>query len=154
MCCLDSIRKIPYRKQYTITVDSTSLHISYTSIFALSGYFFKPMLDLKDFWQYAKKKTIIFGLPYIFYSIIHFCLQKIAGATVRIPTTIFALINIYKNPLGVSWYLYILWSILIIYGLVSILVKNRRMLFLISIFAYCLTLFVQTDIYIIQKTLV
>lgn len=122
--------------------------------FALSGYFFKPVSDLKDFWQYAKKKTIIFGLPYIFYSIIHFGLQKIAGASVRVPTTTSDLLNIYKDPLGVSWYLYILWSILIIYGLVSILIKNRRMLFLISVFAYCLTLFVQTDIYIIQRTLV
>ncbi|EJG75365.1 putative membrane protein [Streptococcus pneumoniae 2082239] len=122
--------------------------------FALSGYFFKPVSDLKEFWQYAKKKTIVFGLPYIFYSIIHFGLQKVAGASVRVPTTISDLLNIYKDPLGVSWYLYILWSILIIYGLLSILVKNRRMLFLISVFAYCLTLFVQTDIYIIQRTLV
>ena len=122
--------------------------------FALSGYFFKPMSDLKEFWQYAKKKTIIFGLPYIFYSIIHFGLQKIAGASVRVPTTISDLLNIYKDPLGVSWYLYILWSILIIYGLVSILIKSRRMLFLISVFAYCLTLFVRTDIFIIQRTLV
>ena len=105
--------------------------------FALSGYFFKPISDLKEFWQYAKKKTIVFGLPYIFYSIIHFGLQKIAGASVRVPTTISDLLNIYKDPLGVSWYLYILWSILIIYGLVSILIKNRRMLFLISVFAYC-----------------
>ena len=122
--------------------------------FALSGYFFKPISDLKEFWQYAKKKTIIFGLPYIFYSIIHFGLQKIAGASVRVPTTISDLLNIYKDPLGVSWYLYILWSILIIYGLVSILIKSRRMLFLISVFAYCLTLFVRTDIFIIQRTLV
>lgn len=122
--------------------------------FALSGYFFKPISDLKEFWQYAKKKTIIFGLPYIFYSIIHFGLQKIAGASVRVPTTMSDLLNIYKDPLGVSWYLYILWSILIIYGLLSILVKNRRMLFLISVFAYCLTLFIRTDIFIIQRTLV
>lgn len=122
--------------------------------FALSGYFFKPISDLKEFWQYAKKKTIVFGLPYIFYSIIHFGLQKIAGASVRVPTTMSDLLNIYKDPLGVSWYLYILWSILIIYGLLSILVKNRRMLFLISVFAYCLTLFIRTDIFIIQRTLV
>ena len=122
--------------------------------FALSGYFFKPVSDLKEFGQYAKKKTIVFGLPYIFYSIIHFGLQKVAGASVRVPTTMSDLLNIYKDPLGVSWYLYILWSILIIYGLVSILIKNRRMLFLISVFAYCLTLFIRTDIFIIQRTLV
>ncbi len=122
--------------------------------FALSGYFFKPLSNIKEFLDYAKKKTIILGIPYIFYSIVHFCLQKVAGATVRVPTTIFDLINIYKQPLGVSWYIYVLWSILIIYGLLSIVIKNRRILFLISVLAYCCTLFVQTDIYIIQKTLV
>lgn len=119
--------------------------------FALSGYFFKPVSSLKEFWDYAKKKTIVLGIPYIFYSIIHFCLQKVAGAAVRVPTTIFDLINIYKHPLGVSWYLYILWSILMIYGLLSIVIKNRRSLFLISVLAYCCTLFVQTDIYISFK---
>lgn len=122
--------------------------------FALSGYFFKPISDLKEFWQYAKKKTIVFGLPYIFYSIIHFGLQKVAGASVRVPTTISDLLNIYKDPLGVSWYLYILWSILIIYGLVSIIIKNRRTLFLISLCAYCFTLFIPTNIFIVQRTLV
>ena len=122
--------------------------------FALSGYFFKPLSTIKEFFDYAKKKTIVLGIPYIFYSIIHFCLQKIAGTTVRIPTTIFDLINIYKQPLGVSWYIYVLWSILMIYGLLSIVVKKRRMLLLISALAYCSTLFVQSDIYIIQRTLV
>lgn len=122
--------------------------------FALSGYFFKPLSNIKEFLDYSKKKTIVLGIPYIFYSIIHFCLQKIAGGTVRVPTTIFDLINIYKHPLGVSWYIYVLWSILMIYGLLSIVIKKRRMLLLISVFAYCCTLFVQTDIYIIQRTLV
>lgn len=102
------------------------------------------------------KRRQLFLVCHIFSirSFTYFGLQKVAGASVRVPTTISDLLNIYKDPLGVSWYLYILWSILIIYGLLSILVKNRRMLFLISIFAYCLTLFIQTDIYIIQRTLV
>ena len=41
-----------------------------------------------------------------------------------------------------------------IYGLLSIVIKKRRILFLISILAYCSTLFIQTDIYISQRTLV
>ena len=122
--------------------------------FALSGYFFKPVSSLKEFWDYAKKKTIILGLPYIFYSVIHFCLQKIAGSSVRVPTTIFNLMNIYKVPLGVSWYLYILWSLLIIYGLLSVVIKSRKALFLVSVFVYILTLFIQSDIFIVQRTLV
>lgn len=109
---------------------------------------------MKEFWHYAKKKTIILGIPYIFYSIIHFCLQKVAGASVRVPTTIFNLLNIYKFPLGVSWYLYTLWSILIVYGLLSVVFKNRKSLLLVSVFAYIFTLFIQTDIFIVQRTLV
>lgn len=35
--------------------------------FALSGYFFKPLSNIKEFLGYAKKKTIILGIPYIFY---------------------------------------------------------------------------------------
>ena len=62
--------------------------------------------------------------------------------------------NIYKIPLGVSWYLYILWSILIIYGFLSVYFKSRKVLFVVSIFAYTLTLFIQSDIFIVQRTLV
>ncbi|HFR5552760.1 TPA: acyltransferase family protein [Streptococcus pneumoniae] len=131
------------------------IYIFYIPVFfALSGYFFRPVSDLKEFWYYAKKKTIILGIPYIFYSIIHFCLQKLAGASVRVPTTIHNLLNIYRYPLGVSWYLYTLWSILIVYGLLSIVFKNRKSLFLVSVFAYIFTLFIQIDIFIVQRTLV
>lgn len=79
--------------------------------FALSGYFFKSVENFKEYYYYyyyMKKKTIVLGLPYIFYSIIHYVLQKIAGGSVRVPTTLFNLINIYKEPLGVVWYLYTL----------------------------------------------
>ena len=79
--------------------------------FALSGYFFKSVENFKEYYYYMKKKTIVLGLPYIFYSIIHYVLQKIAGGSVRVPTTLFNLINIYKEPLGVVWYLYTLWAV-------------------------------------------
>ncbi|VJE85010.1 putative acetyl transferase [Streptococcus pneumoniae] len=133
----------------------TQIYIFHIPVFfALSGYFFRPVSDMKEFWHYAKKKTIVLGIPYVFYSIIHFCLQKVAGASVRVPTTIFNLLNIYKFPLGVSWYLYTLWSILIVYGLLSVVFKNRKSLLLVSVFAYIFTLFIQTDIFIVQRTLV
>ena len=45
--------------------------------FALSGYFFKPVSSLKEFWDYAKKKTIILGLPYIFIQLSTFAFKKL-----------------------------------------------------------------------------
>mgnify|MGYP000967936997 FL=1 len=51
--------------------------------YALSGYFFKPVTGLKSYVEFVKQKTIILGIPYLFYSILQFGLQKIGGATVR-----------------------------------------------------------------------
>ena len=86
-----------------ITITS-QVYIFYIPVFfALSGFFFKPVEDLKIFKNYALKRTVILGLPYIFYSIIYFILQKAAGSSARVPTTIHNLIDIDKTPLGVSW---------------------------------------------------
>ncbi len=71
------------------------IYISHIPVFfALSGYFLRPVSDFKQFWYYAKKKTIILAILYIFYTIIDFCLQKLAGAYVRVLTTIHNLLNI------------------------------------------------------------
>ena len=100
-----------------------------------------------------KKKTIVLGLPYIFYSIIHYVLQKIAGGSVRVPTTLFNLINIYKEPLGVVWYLYTLWALYLVYGFLSIFLKNKYYLFMISILGYIITLGYMSEIFFVKKVL-
>lgn len=136
----------------TITAQVYIFHIPV--FFALSRYFFKPIEDLKGFKNYALKRTLILGLPYICYSIIHFILQKVAGSSVRVPTTIYNLIDIYKTPLGVLWYLYTLWIISMVYGLLSIYIKRKEILFTISGVGFVIALLMNFDIYIVQKTLV
>lgn len=121
--------------------------------YALSGFFFKPVVDLKKFWNYFKQKTIILGVPYLFYSVLQFILQTIGGESVRNAASLADLLQIYKTPLGVSWYLYVLWWIYLVVGLISIKVKSYNQLFLISLFAYILSLFFPVNIYIIQKVL-
>ena len=121
--------------------------------FALSGYFFKSVENFKEYYYYLKKKTIVLGLPYIFYSIIHYVLQKIAGGSVRVPTTLFNLINIYKEPLGVVWYLYTLWALYLVYGFLSIFLKNKYYLFMISILGYIITLGYMSEIFFVKKVL-
>jgi len=122
--------------------------------FALSGYFFKPIKSIYDFILFTKKKTIILGLPYIFYSIIHYILQKVAGSTVRNPTSYMDLINIYKHPLGVSWYLYTLWGIFIFYGFISIVIKNKRIMLFISFIGLVLSMLINVENLLISKVLV
>ena len=121
--------------------------------FALSGYFFKSVENFKEYYYYMKNKTIVLGLPYIFYSIIHYVLQKIAGGSVRVPTTLFNLINIYKEPLGVVWYLYTLWALYLVYGFLSIFLKNKYYLFMISILGYIITLGYMSEIFFVKKVL-
>ena len=121
--------------------------------FALSGYFFKSVENFKEYYYYMKKKTIVLGLPYVFYSIIHYVLQKIAGGAVRVPTTLFNLINIYKEPLGVVWYLYTLWALYLVYGFLSIFIRNKNHLFMISILGYIITLVYMSEIFFVKKVL-
>lgn len=77
--------------------------------FALSGFFFKPLASIDNFGGYVLNKTIALGIPYVFYSVVQFTLQSIGGSTVRNAASFGDLLGIYHTPLGVSWYLYVLW---------------------------------------------
>ena len=109
------------------------------------------MTGLKSYVEFVKQKTIILGIPYLFYSILQFGLQKLGGATVRNAASFWDLLNIYQTPLGVSWYLYVLWWIYLVVAFLSIWIKSYRHLFIISVVAYLLSIFVPTNIYIVQK---
>lgn len=146
--------KFPSYDKMLITITAQVYIFHIPVFFALSGFFFKPVENLKSFKNYALKRTVILGLPYIFYSIIHFILQKAAGSSVRVPTTLHNLIAIYKTPLGVSWYLYTLWIISMVYGLLSVYIKRKETLFIISGVGFVIELLMNLDIYIVQKTLV
>ena len=119
--------------------------------YALSGFFFKPVADLKSYVKFVKQKTIILGIPYLFYSILQFGLQKLGGATVRNAASFWDLLNIYQTPLAVSCYLCVLWWIYLIVAFLSIWIKSYRHLFIISLVAYLLSIFVPTNIYVVQK---
>ena len=146
--------KFPSYDKVLITITSQIYIFHIPVFFALSGFFFRAVEDLKSFKYYALKRTVVLGLPYIFYSIIHFILQKAAGSSVRVPTTIYNLIDIYKTPLGVSWYLYTLWIISMVYGLLSVYIKRKEILFVISGVGFVIALLMNFDIYIVQKILV
>lgn len=137
----------------TITAQVYIFHIPV--FFALSRYFFKPIEDLKGFKNYALKRTLILGLPYICYSIIHFILQKVAGLSARVPTTIHNLIDIYIR-LHLEYHgIYILYGFIsMIYGLLSVYIKRKEILFIISGVGFVIALLMNFDIYIVQKTLV
>ncbi|EHJ51624.1 acyltransferase family protein [Streptococcus macacae] len=121
--------------------------------FALSGYFFQPLADGKSYWHYVKKKTLVLGIPYLFYSVIQFALQRAGGSAVRDPARLSDLLAIYKMPLGVSWYLYVLWAIYLVLGLLSIFIKNKKWLFAFTAIGFAAALLFPLPIYLLQKLL-
>ncbi|HFR3767547.1 TPA: acyltransferase family protein [Streptococcus suis] len=121
--------------------------------FALSGFFFKPISDGSHLWTYIKQKTIALGIPYLFYSIIQFTLQTIGGASVRNAASLSDLFNIYQTPLGVSWYLYVLWWLYLVLGILSLWIKKSKHWMLVAVVAFILAMFFPVKIYIVQKLL-
>lgn len=119
--------------------------------FALSGYFFKPVENIVQYKDYLFQKIITLGIPYLFYSIIQFSLQTLGGSAVRDAAKLSDLLNIYQKPFGVSWYLYTLWWIYIVFGFISIKVKSQHTLLVISFVGFLLALFMPFDSYILQK---
>lgn len=122
--------------------------------FALSGYFFKPIENIAMWLLLVKNKLIDLGIPYLFFSVILFILQKIGGGEVKNQTTYSQLLNIYKAPIGYLWFLYTLFFIYVLIGLLSIVIKDERVIILVLIIGYIIAAFCNFHIYFIQSTLV
>ena len=97
------------------------------------------------------KKTVQLGIPYILYNVIHFVLQQIGGGAVRDKASFVDLIHIYKSPLSVSWFLYILWGIFVVLGLLSLLIKDKKMMFGITLMMLVLVSLFPNNLMIIQR---
>lgn len=121
--------------------------------FALSGFLFRPLNSITDYLKDVRVKLIVLGIPYLFYNIMQFSLQSLGGSTVRKAASIEDLINIYKAPLSVSWYLYVYFFMLIIVALFSIYIKNKYVLLGISLVAFIIAITQPSEIYLLQKIL-
>lgn len=122
--------------------------------FALSGYFFKALNNIKDFKELISKKLLALGVPYVSFSIIMFILQQIGGGDVKNQTSVEQLINIYKTPIGYLWFLYILFFIYLYIGALTIYIKNEKLLISILIFGYIIAAIANFPIYFLQMTLI
>lgn len=119
--------------------------------FALAGYFFKPVESWLDYTDFVKKKTISLGVPYLFYNILQFVLQQLGGDTVRDAASFSDLLLIYRQPLGVSWFIYVLWGIFIFYGALSVVIKDKDRLFEISLLMLLIVSIFPSELMIIQR---
>ena len=135
-----------------IFILTQSMYIFHIPVFfLLSGYLFKPLNSWKEFFNEVIKKLIILGIPYVFYSVTQFILQKIGGDSVRDAATFYDLLNIWRIPYGVAWYLFTLWWISLIFGMISIKIKNHIILFIISFILLISNFMLNFDNYLMNK---
>lgn len=108
--------------------------------FTLSGFLFNPLSSWEKLYKEIIKKFLILGIPYVFYSILQFSLQKLGGNTVRTATTFNELLHIWQTPIAISWYLYTLWWIYVVVGLISLKIKKPMVLFMISFIIFIINI--------------
>lgn len=122
--------------------------------FALSGFFFKKYNNFKEYLFNMRKKTLSLGVPYVVFSIVMFGMKKLGGGSVRNSVSLMDVVNIYKTPIDHLWYLYTLFSIFLILGLLSILIKNDKFMFIILVIGFILANIFPTDIFFLQRFLI
>lgn len=113
--------------QTSLLIGVQSLYVFHMPVFfALSGYFFTPTSSLSAFLTFTKKKFIALGIPYLVFSFMLVLLFQVGGSRTRTSYSWLDFVNIWQQPIGPAWFLYILFLISIVNSFVSLLIKDIR----------------------------
>lgn len=88
--------------------------------FALSGFVYTPSKNARQYVVSLGKKLVNLGIPYVIFSIIYVALQH-ASTAVHHLNSWQDLAKIYAVPIGYLWYLYVLFFVYVLVGLLSLL---------------------------------
>lgn len=99
-----------------------------------SGYLYRYANSLEKAGNYGKfilKKFINLGIPYFIFSIIYILLNMLAGGdNVNTSFQFGDMLNLYRKPIAQYWFLYALFFIFVIIGILDSLIKKRRYIIL------------------------
>lgn len=118
--------------------------------FTMSGYLFKRQNTVKKYLLYIRKKAINLLVPYIIFSIIYVMLQQVGGNNLAHKHTIDSLLLIWYKPIGYLWFLYVLFFVFILVGLLSYIGIRLQYQFVIYILGYILVSKIPLDLTIFQ----
>ncbi len=121
--------------------------------FALSGYLFKPVKNLQAYPKYVLKKSLNLLIPYVLFCVTYFFFQKLGGGSVREGTSLADLLAIYRRPIAVSWYLYVLWGVSLYVGLLSVFIKDQKKLLAVTALTSLISYPLHSSIFLLQGTL-
>lgn len=118
--------------------------------FAMSGYLFKRQTTLREYLIFVRKKAINLLTPYIAFSIIYVMLQQVGGDDLAYKHAVSSLLLIWYKPVGYLWFLYVLFFVYVLVGLLSYLKIKYQYQLLIYTLGYILTLKFQINLIIFQ----
>jgi len=122
--------------------------------FALSGFFFTAAKDGKDVYHRFKKRLISFGIPYLVFSFVLLLLFQMGKGSVRNHFSWLSIFDIWQQPIGPLWFLYVLFFVIIVNSILSLVIKDIRVHLGISLSLAILSYFVTMPTYIIPRLLV
>lgn len=105
------------------------------AFFALAGFLFRRRTSWNDYLQFIIKKAINLFVPYIVFSIIYVFLQHFSS-NVNHHYSFHSLLNIWYQPISYLWFLYVLFFIFVLVGLMSLLNINFEIQFVICLIGF------------------
>ncbi|MDR0898764.1 MAG: acyltransferase family protein, partial [Lactobacillaceae bacterium] len=106
--------------------------------FALSGYLYRPVTNVKDFFRQIKKRAISLLIPYLIFSVLFVLLQHLSSSGINNLISWNSLLFIFIKPITYLWYLYALFLIFLLFDFLSLLRISAGFSFALAIIAVSL----------------
>lgn len=115
--------------------------------FSLSGYLFKNIKSFSDYLLMIRKKAWNLLTPYVIFSIIYILMNQVGGENSKYTWN--SLLHIYVKPISYLWFLYILFFIFILVGILSLIRIDIKIQSWIYLLAFIIVRFRESNIYLL-----
>ncbi|MFC6179771.1 acyltransferase family protein [Lactiplantibacillus daowaiensis] len=123
--------------------------------FAISGFVYSLRnnhLKAQELLVFNIRKLIGLGIPYVLFSIVYWGLKAVGKGTARVSIPFSSLLEIYKSPIEILWFLYTLFFVFLFVSVLDSLIINPNVVMLILIIGFLSVTFFPTNIVCIQQT--
>lgn len=110
--------------------------------FALSGYLYRTPQKFGSYLKSIKKKFISLFFPYVIFSVVYVILQHFSSSVHKLYSWT-SLLNIFSQPISYLWFLYTLFFIFVLTGILDLIKVNQYVQLFIYFILYLLSQFIQ-----------
>ncbi|MCT3457517.1 acyltransferase [Limosilactobacillus fermentum] len=145
--CLNGYWDSVSRDQNIAYVSNSLLLIIMPIFFSLAGFVFNHPKNMREYIKMVRAKAISLLIPYTIFSIILNITKKILGVNVGLGE----IIDIWYKPIEYLWFLYILFFVFVVVGLLYTFRVNSLSQMIIYILIFCSIQFYGADAYILKS---